>query len=316
MSALPLEPPTGSPGAAIARCAEQFVEELDAAVAAHLDWSHRVLRCAALHTPPGDDVLAQDAHRRCRFGRWLSARLETLASVDAAMADHALDQHERMHDAVRTLCTAVLAHGRGDAFAMARFESTQSALLADLADLKTLILGQAARIDALTGLPLRYGLEDEFERARARAHRSHHLLVVMLADIDHFKRVNDDYGHALGDEALRKVAQTLRATARLEEPVFRFGGEEFLLLLHAGNRAAAQAGAERILQALRDTPGPAVQGSALALRLSAGLSEAREGETMAEAVGRADRALYAAKLAGRDRWVWDEGQHRFPVCRG
>lgn len=292
---------------ALDRSAELLVDELDAAIAAHLDWTRRVLRCAVLRTSPGDDVMAVDAHCRCRFGRWFTQQLDALAEVDATACARVQSVHQHMHDAVRALCSDLLANGRGSAADLERFEAAQASLAADLAGLKTLILSRAARVDALTGLPLRYGLEEEFKRARARAERCGQRLVVMLADIDYFKRVNDDHGHAAGDAALRHVAQTLRAALRQGEPIFRFGGEEFLLLLQAVDRSAAQAAAERILQSLRSAPGPVVGGAALALRVSAGLCEVAHDEAMDVAVARADRALYAAKREGRDRWVWDAG---------
>jgi diguanylate cyclase (GGDEF)-like protein len=283
---------------------ERFVLEFDAAIESHLSWTRRVLRCAVLRTSPGEDVLAADAHCRCRFGRWFTQKLALLESVDAAASARVLTQHEHMHDAVRSLCTALLAGEPGNARDLDQFETTQSALVTDLAGLKTRILSHAARLDALTGLPLRYGLEDEFDRARALDQRNGQLLVVMLADIDHFKNVNDSFGHALGDQALLHVAKTLRAAIRRGEPVFRFGGEEFLLLLHAVDRPAAQVAAQRILQAVRDAPGPVAGSRPLQLRISAGLCAAGPDETMAQAVARADHAMYAAKHGGRDRWVW------------
>lgn len=283
---------------------EKFVHELDAAIAAHLDWTRRVLRCAVLHSSPGDDVLAADAHCRCRFGLWFNGHLEAFQAMDPAATAQVLAQHERMHDAVRSLCQALLSSGRGEAVDLDRFEATQSALVTELAAFKTRCLSQAARIDELTGLPLRYGLEAEFEAARALAARSGQLLVLMLVDVDHFKRVNDGHGHAVGDLALRHVAQVLRAAARRGEPVFRFGGEEFLLLLHTADLASAEAAAERIQQALRGAPLVLDDGSRLALTVSAGLCSVTPDLAMPAAIAVADRALYVAKHAGRDRWLW------------
>ena len=111
-------------------------------------------------------------------------------------------------------------------------------------------------------------------------------------------------GHATGDLALRHVAILLRGHCRAGEPVFRFGGEEFLALLQAADCEAAQQAVERILQALRDNPLRVPDGHALSLRASAGMAEVGIAEPMADAVVRADQALYAAKAAGRDTWRW------------
>ena len=281
-----------------------FVAELDGAIQAHLDWTRRVLRCAVLRVSPGDDVLAADAHLRCSFGRWFVRCRAALDQVDAAAAQRVQDQHARMHAGVRRLCTDLLAGRPGDAAALDAFETSQSALIADLARLKTGFLARSARHDPLTGLPLRYGFEEEFVRFRALTERIGQTMVMAMADVDHFKRVNDRHGHGVGDQALRHVATVLRAQARAEEPVFRFGGEEFLLLLHAADPASAASAADRLLKALRDAPLTLADGQSLRLTLSTGLITVGRDESVSEAVARADAALYAAKHAGRDCWRW------------
>ena len=289
---------------------ERLVAELDAATEAHLGWTRRVLRCAVLHSSPGDDVLAVDAHRRCHFGRWFSEHQEVFAQLDSAITARVLVQHQRMHDAVRRVCQEVLDGRPGNPGDLDAFETSQATLVADLAHFKTEILAHAARYDSLTRLPLRYGLAEEFVRSRAIARRNGHLLVLLLVDVDHFKQVNDVHGHTVGDQALCHVASVLRAGTRSEEPVFRFGGEEFLIILYAANTEIAEQAAERLLQALRDAPllladdKVLADGKVLDLRISAGLAVVGEDESMAHAVDNADRALYMAKQTGRDRWCW------------
>jgi diguanylate cyclase (GGDEF)-like protein len=285
---------------------ESFVAELDGAIEAHLGWTRRILRCAVLRTSPGEDVLAPDAHLRCHFGHWFVRSRETFEQVDAVATLRVLEQHERMHDAMRALCTDLLAEQQGNSADLDAFEARQSALVAELANLKTAVLACSARHDALTGLPLRYGLEEEFMRSKALANRSGQLMVLILADVDHFKQVNDIHGHSVGDRALCHVASILRAQARADEPVFRFGGEEFLVILHATNESAAGSAADRLLQALRDAPLQVADGVSLNLRVSAGLAVVGTEESLAQAVERADTALYAAKRAGRDRWTWSQ----------
>ena len=197
---------------------------------------------------------------------------------------------------MRTLCSALLAGAPGRAEELDAFEQAQAALVADLGQLKTQILENCARSDPLTGLPLRHRLESKL-RALPRAGAAQRAVAgrVMLADVDHFKQVNDQHGHAVGDQALRHLAGVLRGAARGGEPVFRYGGEEFLGPLQAADRDAAEQAAERLLQALRDAPMPLSGGAALALRLSAGLARAGADEAMAAVVERADRAMYEAQ---------------------
>jgi len=283
---------------------EQFVAQLDAAIGAHLEWMRRVLRCALLRVSPGADILALDASARCRFGRWFTKNRETFEQLDSDATALVLREHERMHDAVRGLCSAVLGEGRATQAEFEVFERAQSALIGALEHLKTQLLAHSARRDALTSLPLRYGLEEEFQRCRAVAQRHGARLVLLLADVDQFKAVNDAYGHAVGDQALRHLAFIFLQHSRADEPVFRIGGEEFLVLLQASGAEGAAQAAERLFQSLRASPLVLDDGTVLNLRISAGLAAVGRDENMAEAIDRADQAMYAAKAAGRDRWVW------------
>jgi len=292
--------------AVFSRETEQFVTQFDAANEAHLEWTRRVLRCAVLRISPGADVLASDAHRRCSFGRWFSKHRAAFEQLDAVATALVLSEHKRMHDAARALCRQILAADRGTQEDFAAFEHSQSSLVAALDKLKTQLLAHSARYDALTNLPLRYGLEEEFLRCRAVAQRHSAHLVLLLADVDQFKSVNDAYGHAVGDQALRHLAFIFLQHSRADEPVFRFGGEEFLVLLQASSAQGAAQAADRLFQSLRNSPLALEDGTLLNLRISAGLAAVGRNETMTEAIDRADRALYAAKAAGRDRWVWAE----------
>ncbi len=283
---------------------ERFVAELDGAIEMHLDWTRRILRCAVLRTSPGEDVLAPDGHGRCSFGRWFVRHRERFDQADPVATLRVLEQHERMHEAVRVLCADMLAERPGKPADLDAFDASQSALVEDLAHLKTEVLARSARHDPLTGLQLRYGLEEEFTRCRALAHRSGQQMVLIMLDVDRFKRINDAHGHSVGDQALRHLAAILRAHARADEPVLRFGGEEFLMILHVADEAAAGHAVDRLLQSLRDAPLHLSDGARLNVRASAGLVVVGLEESVAHAVERADAALYSAKRAGRDRWRW------------
>lgn len=283
---------------------QEFILRLDEAAQAHVGWSQRVLRCAVLHSLPGEDVLAEDAHCRCTFGGWFQQYREQFDVIDAMAARRLDEQHRLMHDSVRNICKGLLVGSAIDASLVDDFEKSQVSVLADLTFLKAQFLAHSARLDALTGLPLRYGLEEEFNRCRAQAKRGGELAVMVMLDVDHFKRVNDDHGHTAGDLALQHIAQVLMRNCRTGERLFRYGGEEFIALLQATSREAAQQGAERMLQALRDTPLQLPDGHVLNLRASAGLAVAGAGESLTDIVSRVDQALYAAKAAGRDTWRW------------
>lgn len=161
-------------------------------------------------------------------------------------------------------------------------------------------LRKTAEYDALTGSLNRRSLDQalarEFKPAAVKAPLS-----VLFIDIDWFKRINDEYGHACGDHCLRSVAATLRAELRPTDALGRYGGEEFLVLLPGHDAAAARLIAERLRQAMERT---AIdwQGVQVMLTISIGMAARRESDSDAAALlERADKALYAAKHEGRNR---------------
>lgn len=162
-------------------------------------------------------------------------------------------------------------------------------------------LERQALTDPLTGIPNRRAFESEAARAMARARRGGEALVVGIADIDHFKSVNDRFGHPAGDEVLCSLAKTIRAAARTTDVAARIGGEEFGLVFPAATVAQAAQVAERIRLAVESHPVSTAGGEVIAVTLSIGLAELPAEGHLDEAMARADGALYAAKQNGRNR---------------
>jgi diguanylate cyclase (GGDEF)-like protein len=162
-----------------------------------------------------------------------------------------------------------------------------------------------ATTDALTGLLNRRGLETRAAEAIAIARRHGRPLGCLIVDLDHFKAINDTYGHAAGDRCLQETAHRLRSNLRASDIVARYGGEEFLLLLPEADHAGALAVAEKIRGVVAETPVEVEteRGStAIRLQASVGLASWEESMTdLATLYAAADRALYEAKRAGRNR---------------
>jgi len=163
-------------------------------------------------------------------------------------------------------------------------------------------LAAAAEHDPLTGLPNRAGFTARALAALAASRAAGQPAVVALLDIDHFKSVNDGWGHAAGDEVLRGVARATRPAMRAQDVLGRVGGEEFAMVLPGVDPHAALPLVERLREAIhRGVPHPGAPDRSLTI--SAGLAQV-EGSDMAAleaATQRADGALYAAKAAGRNR---------------
>ena len=164
-------------------------------------------------------------------------------------------------------------------------------------------LAEASRRDTLTSLPNRRAFEEELAREAARAARSLAPLAVAVLDVDRFKSVNDQHGHAAGDEVLRAVAACVAGALRGGDLVARIGGEEFALLLPGADLAKAAEIAERVRATIAAAPMKA-GGRSLSITTSLGCAAWTPGETTAALLARADARLYEAKQAGRDRVAW------------
>ncbi len=153
--------------------------------------------------------------------------------------------------------------------------------------------------DRLTGLFNRQLLEQKIDQAMAQADRYAEPLSIILFDLDHFKKVNDTYGHPIGDEVLKQTAQTVMNIIRSADLFVRFGGEEFLILMPQTNADGATIAAEKARVAIENACHP-LAGQVTA---SFGVAEKKRAEAFADWYQRADEALYLAKNSGRNRVV-------------
>ncbi len=157
-------------------------------------------------------------------------------------------------------------------------------------------LARLAYSDCLTGLANRRALQCAAQREIARINRSGRAACVVLADIDHFKAINDDFGHAQGDVVLRLIAETLRAQTRATDTVARWGGEEFALLLPETDLAAARVVAEKCRLAVQAI----TTNLPRSITITLGVSEVKPVDCLDMVLGRADCAMYEGKKHGRN----------------
>lgn len=205
------------------------------------------------------------------------------------------------------LMVAKGAHARALKLHAARKQLRQNELslqrqLDEINDLQLQLHEQASR-DPLTGLYNRRYLDATMARELERCKREDKPLSLMLLDIDHFKRINDTYGHPGGDEVLRKIALMLSERSRATDVVCRYGGEEFLLLLPNMPQAAARELAEQYRTTLEATP---ILFGEFSIRATSSIGIATypdHGKSAEELIGCADQAMYRAKVNGRNRTV-------------
>ncbi|MDT3443695.1 MULTISPECIES: diguanylate cyclase [unclassified Pseudofrankia] len=241
------------------------------------------LGAAALH--PTMASIAEPAHRPAGLGR---LRLWALYLAGLAGPLTLVLRRGRADSCTELVSALAMAVATGLIMIRMRYAEVQQRRLANT--------------DVLTGLCTRRFLETRLALATARAAPRGWALALFLVDIDHFKSINDRYGHPAGDRALAEVALRLRAVAQSRDVVARYGGEEFALLATGVGQDDLRALGELLRATVAATPVVIADGVQLTVTVSVGAAAvAAAPASPAELVDRADRALYAAKSAGRDR---------------
>ncbi len=245
-----------------------------------------------------------------------------LATLLAARTTLAIDRRSPMHLALAGVLVVTAVHYMLKPFAAMTFgsgrtfadytkttyamisQSTSGMLLVAAGLLMLLIVAQkaiaesqaASETDPLSGLANRRGFDRMADAALARVARSGRPISVALFDLDHFKRVNDTFGHAMGDSVIAAFAAVLRDAAPATAAIGRQGGEEFVMLVEGATSKSAWLAAE----AIRARTAAGLGADLPAMTVSAGVAQLRPGESLSDLLRRADQATYRAKAEGRD----------------
>ncbi len=232
-------------------------------------------------------------------GQDTSAYGQTLAKVANEIGDGDVTQN------LKTIVDGVAAATRA---MESRTKKLENQLEASAGEVNTLrehmeTVRQESLVDPLTGLANRRAFDQHMGTAIAEAMSDGGDLCVLMGDVDHFKKFNDTWGHATGDQVLRLVAQCFKSNVKGRDTAARFGGEEFVVILPATSLTNARSVAEQIRKAVESKKiVKRSTGETLgSITLSIGVAQFSKGESAADAVNRADTCLYAAKHAGRNR---------------
>jgi diguanylate cyclase (GGDEF)-like protein len=276
------------------------ITELNLAINDHYDWAGKFLRLSLLGGEVDGDILDPNSAQHCRFSRWLSLRMNGEA-LDKEMVITIDKNHTHMHNVARELMQSIVHQHVTDSLLM-KYQKAQQEFIHNLDQYKEHLFSWRNLHDALTGLPLRHLLYREFPLVRAQCQRMNHHLYLLIIDIDHFKSINDTWGHNAGDDVLRNVALALKEATRKAERIYRFGGEEFIILLDAKNDRDAQTAAQRIQQYLQQHSF-LVGDDKITVTATGGLAKVLETDTLHQTIGRADKAMYHGKNTGRNRCI-------------
>ena len=313
---------------AVARIAE-LARELSHTLPLEQQLQHTVDCAAAILGAPRASVRLFDATRtrliaKCRFGEplhpgsaaaefrvgegllgWIAEKNQSLRTGDAPSDARYVKKSEVVEPFLSfigvpltsgNVCFGVISATSPGPNAFSESHESLLSLLAGLCapHLEMARLSRLAAIDPLTGVFNRRGLDLVLPEHDER------LSSVAMCDLDRFKRINDEHGHAAGDELLRRVSSLLASVVRAADGVVRWGGEEFLVVLPGVEKATALHVVERARKAIEDDA-VVVGGQVVRITISVGVAERHPGETRDALIARADEALYVAKNSGRNR---------------
>ncbi len=279
----------------------RIVQGLGKVVDDHLAWLsqwHQV----AFYGGADRAAKAVDAKMPNSFLQWHDRATIALPNQGPILSRLA-ELHEQLHTAAKLV---LLRAPDGEAIPIKDYEKVLSRFdefVTSVRRLERAFSEAAAGLDPLTGLRTRIGLQDDFNREMNRFTNAKTPFTLAMVDIDHFKNVNDTYGHDTGDRVLVGVANTLLRHIRTYDDAYRLGGEEFLIILKGLDSEGAEKVLERLRHAVQRAELKAPDGTPLSVTASFGHVMVKEGKSMDELLQLSDQALYKAKREGRNRIV-------------
>ena len=291
----------------------QALGELDQALFHHEQWCEALNRTLICRLSFDQRDIEDDAHRKCRFGQWLYGPASGNLAGHPGFAEIE-GAHARMHDCARGLLTTSARRAPILLDDYERFVNALKHMRLEVLTTKHELEDAIFNIDALTGASSRIGMLTKLREQQALVIRKVQFCCVAMMDLDHFKNVNDTYGHVAGDRAIVAVARQVTAGLRPYDLFFRYGGEEFLI---CATNADLKLGRDIIDRLRRDIAAMSIESddnSHFGLTASFGLTLLDPDVSVEQSIDRADKALYAAKAAGRNRVViWDASMSEAPA---
>jgi diguanylate cyclase len=277
---------------------------IDQALYNHEQWCEALYATLMCRLAPDDRDIASDAHRNCRFGQWLYGPGSSLAA-QPGFAEIELE-HMHMHESAAKLLLAAQQDVPLSVQYYERFVNSLKRMRLEIQTVRRDLEDAFNNLDPLTGASNRIGMLTKLREQQEMVKRKLHTCSIAMMDVDHFKVVNDTHGHLVGDRVLSASARHVLAHLRPYDRVFRYGGEEFLILLPATDQTDGYAIVGRLGEELASIPHDTKSQASFHVTASFGLTLLDADVTVEQSIDRADKALYAAKTTGRNRTViWD-----------
>jgi diguanylate cyclase len=276
-----------------------LISNLDQAIYNHDRWYEALIATLMCHLPYDEDDVHEESFHRCRFGQWLYSEGHRLLNDHASYA--AIEgEHRRMHQLVTRL---LLTAAEGTPIRVQDYELFTSAvksLRLETTTLKRELEDLLSHVDPLTGVNSRTLLLTVLRELHALVKRKVMPCSVVMMDLDHFKTINDTYGHQAGDRVLIDSAKYVMQHLRPYDKIFRYGGEEFVLTLQNESSEVALGTVTHLREGLAKMP-VHHNGMVIGVTASFGVAQLGSDYSVEQSLDHADQALYAAKSGGRNR---------------
>jgi len=291
-----------------------ILAELEKALSEHIALILRWNRKLMLPDSPSPSEHEEDDHD-CDFGAWYALNRHNRLIDQPAM--HALaTTHQQLHDSARRLLSAREVDGEIDSAEFDMMALRAESFFAQVRRLERAFRTARSDVDPLTGTYNRQTMLGDLNAERERSIRTGVPTAIALVDLDHFKSVNDTYGHQAGDLVLQSVAGILQSHVRPFDKVYRYGGEEFLICLPNADMKQCARVLERLRRVIEASPVTISDTTNLPVTASIGAAPMTKSRTVEQIIEKADQALYAAKEGGRNRVrVWRNPDGKAPASK-
>ena len=275
---------------------DSVIKRLDSAITDHRAWVRALMRslcCQLIHDECDTNV---DAHNHCSFGKWYYGTHP--AALKKNPFFKAIEQHHiNVHLWAAQMVKSVTQHNKVSSSDFDEFSHHLDLFEATLDELKNEILELLYHRDPLTGAFDRAALSEELYQLTLDRNITQRIASIVMLDIDKFKSINDNYGHQMGDLVLKKISSFILSQLRVGDKLFRFGGEEFIILLAETTVQEATVIAERIRAGLSKQK---ISDGHYTVSVTASFGVAKLESSNEISIEHADQALYQAKHAGRN----------------
>ncbi|KTD25184.1 diguanylate cyclase [Legionella maceachernii] len=278
---------------------QEAILQLEQALYNHQQWHNALIRSLTCRLPADQHDMSQDAHKECRFGQWYyrsaSEKLRQLPGFSALG-----EEHLKMHKEATNLLSAIDNGRTIQPFDYDNFSNALEKVRLEISALQRELGELLYNRDALTGAINRTSMLAVLREQQNLVKRNIQACSIVMLDLDHFKKVNDQYGHTAGDYVLASISRFIIEHLRPYDKFFRVGGEEFLICLQNADAKFALKIIKRLGEGIASMKINVNQNEAIHVTVSFGIAEIENDITVEQSIEHADQALYKAKAEGRN----------------